>query len=90
MSAPVPMSRAGGPFPDLAGAACGRPRADAPKWRARGEADPGELATGVMAALQGGYLLAQTERSTRPMETALDMALAYVRAIATDAPESDA
>lgn len=55
-----------------------------------GEADPGELATGVIAALQGGYLLAQTERSTRPMEIALDMALAHVRAIATDAPEGDA
>lgn len=57
----------------------------------RGDADPGELATGVIAALQGGYLLAQTERSTRPMEIALDMALAHVRALALpDGPEGDA
>jgi TetR/AcrR family transcriptional regulator, transcriptional repressor for nem operon len=54
------------------------------------DANTRELATGVIAALQGGYLLAQTERSTRPMEIALDMALAHVRAIATDAPERDA
>lgn len=56
----------------------------------RGDADPCELATGIIAALQGGYLLAQTERSTRPMEIALDMALAHVKALASDGPEGDA
>jgi AcrR family transcriptional regulator len=50
----------------------------------RDDADPDELATGIMAALQGGYLLAQTERSTEPMEIALDMALAHVRALTPD------
>ena len=43
-------------------------------------ADPAELATAVMAALQGGYLLAQTARRPQPMEIALDMALEHVRA----------
>jgi AcrR family transcriptional regulator len=50
--------------------------------RARGElkpsADPQDLATAVMAALQGGQLLTQTSRDTRPFELALDMALEHV------------
>jgi TetR/AcrR family transcriptional regulator, transcriptional repressor for nem operon len=43
------------------------------------EADPGQLATGLMAALQGGYLLARTAHNCRPMEVALDLALAQVK-----------
>jgi TetR/AcrR family transcriptional regulator, transcriptional repressor for nem operon len=43
-------------------------------------ADPDALATGLMAALQGGYLLAQTAHDTRPMEVALDMALDQIEA----------
>jgi AcrR family transcriptional regulator len=39
-----------------------------------------ELATAVLAALQGGLLLAQTTRSTRPLELALDMAIEHVAA----------
>jgi len=42
------------------------------------EADPAELAGALMAALQGGLLLAQTTRTTRPLELALDMALEHV------------
>jgi hypothetical protein len=42
------------------------------------------LTTGVIAALQGGYLLAQTARDTKPMEIALDMALAHVRTFGSD------
>jgi TetR/AcrR family transcriptional repressor of nem operon len=42
------------------------------------EADPVELAVTVMAALQGGLLLAQTTRDARPLELALDMAIAHV------------
>jgi Tetracyclin repressor-like, C-terminal domain len=34
-------------------------------------ADPEELATGLMAAFQGGYTLAQASRPIAPMETAL-------------------
>ncbi len=43
------------------------------------EADPRRLATGLMAALQGGYLLAQAAHDVEPMEIALDMALDHVR-----------
>jgi TetR/AcrR family transcriptional regulator, transcriptional repressor for nem operon len=42
------------------------------------EADPAELAVTVMTALQGGLLLAQTTRDVRPLELALDMAIAHV------------
>jgi AcrR family transcriptional regulator len=41
-------------------------------------ADPAELAVTVMTALQGGLLLAQTTRDARPLELALDMAIAHV------------
>lgn len=41
------------------------------------EADPAELAVTVMTALQGGLLLAQTTREIRPLELALDMAIAH-------------
>ena len=43
-------------------------------------ADPGALATGLMAAYQGGYLLSQAERSSRPMAVALDLALDSIEA----------
>lgn len=43
-------------------------------------ARPGDLATAIVSALQGGLLLAQTTRSTRPLELALDMALSHVSA----------
>ena len=49
------------------------------RGRLRSNADPQDLATAVMTALQGGLLLTQTSRSTRPLELALDMALAHVR-----------
>jgi AcrR family transcriptional regulator len=45
------------------------------------EADPGALATGLMAALQGGYLLAQADHDVAPMATALDMALAHIESL---------
>ena len=44
------------------------------------DADPDRLATGVMAALRGGLLLARTTRDVGQLETALDMALGYVQA----------
>ncbi|MGH9025445.1 MAG: TetR/AcrR family transcriptional regulator [Acidimicrobiia bacterium] len=43
-------------------------------------ADPADLATAVIAAVQGGLLLTQTTRTTRPLELALDMALDHVAA----------
>jgi TetR/AcrR family transcriptional regulator, transcriptional repressor for nem operon len=42
-------------------------------------ADPGQLAIALMAALQGGYLLANTAHDTKPMEISLDLALDHVR-----------
>lgn len=44
------------------------------------EADPSSLALGLLAAAQGGLLLAQTMRSTAPLEVALDLALDGVSA----------
>jgi AcrR family transcriptional regulator len=45
----------------------------------RADADPEALAVGVLAALQGGYLLSQTAHDSGPMRVALDMALDHVR-----------
>ena len=42
------------------------------------DADADKLATGLMAAVQGGYLLADAARDVEPMETALDMALDHI------------
>ena len=42
-----------------------------------------QLATGLMAALQGGYMLAQTERDVAPMATAVDMALTHIEGLST-------
>jgi hypothetical protein len=46
----------------------------------RGEldADPEDLALAVLAALQGGLLLTQIQRETRPLEIALDTILDHV------------
>jgi AcrR family transcriptional regulator len=51
-------------------------------------ADPERLAIGLMAALQGGYLLASTARDVRPMEIALDLALDQVRSKLTEAEKA--
>lgn len=40
-----------------------------------------QLAIGLMAALQGGYLLAQTARDVTRMATALDMALTHIESL---------
>ncbi|MEU7878382.1 TetR/AcrR family transcriptional regulator [Microbispora bryophytorum] len=45
------------------------------------EASADQLATGLMAALQGGYMLAQTARDVTPMATAIDMALAHIESL---------
>jgi AcrR family transcriptional regulator len=45
------------------------------------EAPIDQLATGLMAALQGGYMLAQTARDVTPMATSIDMALAYIESL---------
>jgi TetR/AcrR family transcriptional repressor of nem operon len=42
----------------------------------RSDIDPDDLATTLLATLQGGLLLAQVQRSTRPFETAVNTLLA--------------
>src|ERR1700733_2931795 len=43
------------------------------------DADPWQLAVGLMAAVQGGYLLSNTARDVRPMELAIDLALEHLK-----------
>jgi len=52
-------------------------------------ADPAELALGVLASLQGGLLLSEMQRSTQPLEIALDAALAHLRSFSTSQSERD-
>ena len=47
------------------------------------EASPADLGTGLLAALQGGYVLAQSAHSSKPMGIALDMALDHLDSFAT-------
>jgi TetR/AcrR family transcriptional regulator, transcriptional repressor for nem operon len=53
------------------------------------KADPDALATGLMAALQGGYLLAQANHDVAPMATALNMALAHIESLASGPTKTD-
>ena len=52
------------------------------KMRERGElassADPHDLATALLSAVQGGLLLAKTTHSSRPLEIAINMAIEHV------------
>jgi len=52
------------------------------------DARPADLATALMGALQGGLLLAQTTRSTRPLELALDMAIQHIATNVRPPPKS--
>lgn len=45
----------------------------------RSDAESRALASGLLAALQGGYLLAKTTRDVNLMRVAIDMAIAHVR-----------
>jgi hypothetical protein len=44
--------------------------------RLASDVDPEDLAVTLLATLEGGLLLAQVQRSTRPFETAVDTLLA--------------
>jgi TetR/AcrR family transcriptional regulator, transcriptional repressor for nem operon len=46
-------------------------------------ADPEELATALMTAIEGGLVLSQVTRDVRPLEVALKSALGYVRTFLT-------
>ncbi len=62
------------------------------RMRERGElvaqADPATLAMAVMASIQGGLLLTQTRKTSRPLRVALDTALIYLRSFAASGPAS--
>jgi len=45
-------------------------------------ADPGQLATAMLAALEGGLLLAQVERNVRPLAAALDVLISFTESLA--------
>jgi TetR/AcrR family transcriptional repressor of nem operon len=47
------------------------------------EVDPHKLGTGLLAALQGGYILAQSAHNPQPMADALDMALDRIASFAS-------
>ena len=51
----------------------------------RAEADIASLATGLLAAVEGGYLLSQTGRDPRLMQSALNMAIGHVASFAVAA-----
>jgi hypothetical protein len=50
----------------------------------RADAEPEQLATGIMAALHGGCLLARVARDDAPLTIALDMAIAQVRSFCAE------
>src|SRR5499425_319225 len=52
-------------------------------------ADPGQLAPAMLAALQGGLLLAQIERSVRPLAAALDVMISLIDSLAPPQQLSD-
>ncbi|MGE5091684.1 MAG: TetR/AcrR family transcriptional regulator [Bacillota bacterium] len=60
------------------------------EMRSRGELLPGarpdDLALAVLAAAQGGILLAQIHRETRPLETALDTIIDHIESLVVRPP----
>jgi AcrR family transcriptional regulator len=54
----------------------------------RADANTTDLALSVIASLQGGLLLAEMSRSTRPLEVALDAAIAHLRSFAPSGTKS--
>jgi TetR/AcrR family transcriptional repressor of nem operon len=56
----------------------------------RPDADPAQLAAGLLASLQGGTLLTQTTREIRHVEAALKTVLDHIRSYATSAASGTA
>ena len=54
----------------------------------RGDADPERLAVSTIASLQGGLILAELERDTRPLEIALDAAITHLKTFAPQQPNT--
>ena len=55
----------------------------------KGDIDATALATGLLAAVEGGYLLSQTARDPRLMQTALNSAIEYIRSFAVGCALTD-
>ena len=55
----------------------------------RADIDAPALATGLLAAVEGGYLLSQTAHDPRPMQMALNMAIDHVRTFRTSTPSTE-
>jgi TetR/AcrR family transcriptional repressor of nem operon len=55
----------------------------------RSDVDAPMLATGLLAAVEGGYLLSQTAHDPRLMQTALDTSIAYIRSFQPAGAEQD-
>jgi TetR/AcrR family transcriptional regulator, transcriptional repressor for nem operon len=51
-------------------------------------ADPDDLALATLAALQGGLLLTQMQRNTRPLEKSLDAMIAHIQSCITATTQS--
>lgn len=56
-------------------------RAMAQRGELRADVDADDLALALLAGLQGGLLLSQVRRNTRPIEVALDTAIDHLRAL---------
>jgi TetR/AcrR family transcriptional regulator, transcriptional repressor for nem operon len=52
-------------------------------------ADSDQLATAMLAALQGGLLLAQVQRNVRPLATALDVMISLTESLTAPAEQYD-
>lgn len=52
------------------------------------DADVVQLSTGFVAAVQGGYLLAQTNHDVTPMAFAIDLAIAHLHLLAREQDEA--
>lgn len=51
-----------------------------------GQADPGTVAMAVMACIEGGLLLTQTRKISRPLRLALDAAMIYLQSFGVPGP----
>ena len=67
----------------LGGQHHGRPSADARAGSTRTEADPRQLALALLAALEGGLLLAQIQRDPEPLAAALDAMLTLIATLSS-------
>jgi TetR/AcrR family transcriptional repressor of nem operon len=63
-------------------AICNGVRAMHARGELRSDADPDELAMGLLAAVEGGLLLTQLRGDTAPLKAALDCVISYIETLA--------